>query len=130
MIRRGPPPGSGRSKTGGNAGPADIESSSEIETRRNSSGFSGDSYRRGVRFLGLDRGRFDNASMAARSGDGPSRDDSACSASDNRSVRLGVTWGDDLRSASTLRTGLWFGAKDWEFVSEFCPCMVESTAIS
>lgn len=133
MIRRGPLPPNGWSSNGGTSIPAVSAYSSETETRRNSSGFRGDSYRRGVRFLGLDRGRFDRASMATRSGEGPSRDDSACSASDRRSVRLGVTWGDDRRSASTLSRGavvlgLWGASR--EFVSEFCPCMVGSFLIS
>jgi hypothetical protein len=137
VIRRGPPPGNAWSSTGGNVEPEAGTSSlpSEMETRRNSSGFSGDSYRRGVRFRGLDRGRLARASMATRSGDGPSRDASACSASDSRSVRFGrVTCGDDLRSALTLRTGLWglLGADGRELVSEPCPCILtaKSFAIS
>lgn len=70
-------------------------SSSSRESRRNSVGSRGDSYRRGVRVRGFDRGRRDKSSSDKRTGVFAR---SSCSLS--RKVRVGCN-GDDLRRADT-----------------------------
>lgn len=70
-------------------------------SRRNSSGLSGDSYLRGVRFLGLERGRFNTASAEIGVKSRATR-----SASVMRKVRVGGTNGDAVRrKASKARLG-------------------------